>query len=59
MGDFPSSSEVILCLSGRWRAKGGDGMGLDGIVIIGQWFSKGSFDANKQKICSYQNKVQS
>ena len=29
MGGCPSSSRVILCLSGQWWAKSGGGMGWD------------------------------
>ena len=46
IGGHPSSSRVILYLSGRWRTKSGlDWMGW--MVIIGQQSSKSTFGANQ------------
>ena len=47
MGD-QSFFIVILCLSGRWRAK--SGLGLMGwMVFVGQCSSKSTFGANKSQ----------
>ena len=49
MGGRPSSSRVILCVFGRWRAKRGGWDLMDGMVVIGQRSSMSTIGANNTK----------